>query len=357
MSNEGVAEEVHEATLELFNPGGDPDVLRGAAKGWNDMHDHLEEMFRHLNGQVERTVGEHWRGESADAFLAHWRELKKDVDETLPAFKQAADGLKKAADNIEKINDEIHQIYVEIGVSIGISAGLSLLTMGFSAAAGAANAARLAAQASKLATTLGRILETVAKLFRAIPGVARIRAIAQGSKFGRIAVEMGAQYTSGFVSGVGTSLASGKGPEWQDNAINAGWGTLLGAGAGGRLGGGLAEGALVGGVSSVAGDLTNNAFKDEKDKTDADGMIIGAAVGAAGGAGGSALTSRAVDGRGLSGARELGVDISINNSIGFITGEQGNDIKDADEAEGKAGEQASGKLREKPDTSKFGAFG
>ncbi|MEU8566785.1 hypothetical protein AB0C51_00215 [Streptomyces pathocidini] len=75
MSEEGTAEKVYEAGLDLVNPGGDPDVLRAAAKGWRDMGNHLESMFRTLNSQVENTVGEHWRGDGAHAF----RELRGKI--------------------------------------------------------------------------------------------------------------------------------------------------------------------------------------------------------------------------------------------------------------------------------------
>jgi len=34
VSQEGAAEKVYEAGIELVNPGGRPDVLRAAAKGW-----------------------------------------------------------------------------------------------------------------------------------------------------------------------------------------------------------------------------------------------------------------------------------------------------------------------------------
>ncbi|ARH91352.1 MULTISPECIES: WXG100 family type VII secretion target [Streptomyces] len=357
MSEEGVAEKVYEAGIEIVNPGGRPDVLRNAARGWRTMGEHLDSMFRTLDTQVENTLGEHWRGDSADAFKAHWSELKKAVDETVPVFEKAAKGLDEAADSIETINDEIHEIYLEIGVSVGVGIALSFVTVGFGAAAGAANAARLAAQAARAATRLGSILSKVAKAFRAVQTFAR------AGKWQRFLVEMGTQYAGGFASGVGTSVISGKGPEWSDNAINAGYGALGGAGAGaligGRLGGGLAEsavsGALGGSGSSVIGDLTNNAIKGEEN--DPTQIAIGAAFGGLGGAAGGAATHHAVDGQNLNGTRELGIDVGINGTIGMGAGEDGNDVKDAQEDAGKQNEKGAHKVKDKPDTSVFGAFG
>lgn len=93
--------------------------------------------------------GTRMAGPAADAFANHWKDLKAGMDKTLPQVPQVAKSLDEAADAIEEINHEIHQIYLEIGTSIGISVGLSFLTMGFSAAAGAARAAQLAARAAK----------------------------------------------------------------------------------------------------------------------------------------------------------------------------------------------------------------
>lgn len=85
---------------------------------------------------------------------------------------------------------------------------------------------------------------------------------------------------------------------------------------------------------------------------------------------------RAVDGQGLSGASELGYGIGIGGTIGMFTGEEGNDLKDIDadifgnpnadkEAE-KPGSVADARedqkksvaeMKDKPDASRFGAFG
>lgn len=358
MSDEGAAERVYEAGIEIINPGGRPDVLRDAAHGWRAMSKHLETTFSALNSQVENTLGEHWRGDSADAFKSHWDELKKVLDETLPVFEEAAKGLEEAADSIEEINDEIHQIYLEILGSVAVGVALSFVTVGFGTAAGAANAARLAAQAARAATRLGTILSKVAKAFRMVQNFAR------AGKWQRLLVEMGTQYAGGFASGVGTSLASGKTPEWRDNAINAGYGALGGAGVGaavgGRLGGGIVESAVSGGLggagASVAGDLTNNARKG--DDNDATQIAIGAVAGGLGGAAGGAAAHHAVNvPGGLNGTRELGIDVGINGALGLGAGEAGNDVKDAQEDAAKENEKGANSVKEKPDTEKFGAFG
>lgn len=220
MSEEGAAEQVFEAGLELVNPGGQPDVLRAAAKGYRDMGEELKEVYGALNKQVRATIGDHWRGDSADAFDAHWKGIGKAVHETTPLFEQAADGLDKAADDIEKINKEIHEIYLEIGVSIGASVALSFVTLGFSAAAGAANAARLGVQAANAATKLGKLLSFAARTFRAI------RTFAQQSTLRRLTVELGVQWAAGTGTGMATSYATKGEFEVADNVVNGAVGAL-----------------------------------------------------------------------------------------------------------------------------------
>jgi WXG100 family type VII secretion target len=146
MGDEGAAEKVYEAGLELVNPGGRPEVLREAAKAWRALGTHLDKFAVGMDRKIQAKHGSEWRGPAADAFMDHWRDVKKSIEDSQDVFTDAAAGLEKAADNIEKVNEEIHQIYIEIGVTVAASAATSFVTLGFPAAAGAANAARLAAR-------------------------------------------------------------------------------------------------------------------------------------------------------------------------------------------------------------------
>ncbi|MEX1654307.1 WXG100 family type VII secretion target [Streptomyces pseudovenezuelae] len=376
MSEESFAEKVYEAGIEVVNPGGRPDVLRAAAKGWRTMGEELEEAYGALDRRVRGVLGEHWRGESAEAFRAYWEKVGQAVEETVPLFEQAARGLEEAADHIEEINDEIHQIYLEIGVSIAASVALSFVTVGFSAAAGAANAARLAAQAGSAASRLGRLLGSAARLFRYVRGLVR------GSGPLRLAVELGVQWGVGTGTGIATSLATDNGPEYRSNAINGGLGVLGGKYMTGHLasqlgGGAIAhavDGATVGVLSSVAGDAVNNLRSNQR--FDGSQLALGAlAGGLAGGAGGAAV-HRATDGRTVSAAHGLVGDVATNAPIGFGLGVGGNISKrldgqvhgdpnadDEDERPGTAADtrrdasENAKALRDRPDTRRYGAFG
>ncbi|MFJ6390662.1 WXG100 family type VII secretion target [Streptomyces sp. NPDC091972] len=376
MSGESLAEQVYEAGIELVNPGGRPDALRTAAKGWRTMGEELAEAFGGLDRQVQGALGEHWRGESAEAFGAYWKKIGDAVHETVPLFGQAAKGLEEAADNIEEINGEIHQIYLEIGVSIAASAALSFVTLGFSAPAGAANALRLAAQAADAASKLGRLLNDAARVFRFVRGLAR------GNAGWRLVVELGVQWGAGTGTGILTSLATGNGPEYQSNAVNGAVGALGGKYLAGHLasalGGGVmanaVDGATVGVLSSVTGDAVNNSLG--KQRFDGSQMALGALAGGLTGGAGSAAVHRATDGRTLSAAHGLVGDVATNASIGLGLGVGGNiskrldgavngdpNAEDAKERPGAAADarqdaRDDGKrLRERPDTRRYGAFG
>jgi WXG100 family type VII secretion target len=374
VSDEGAAEKVYEAGIELVNPGGRPDVLRAAAKGWRTMGEELDEAYRALDKKVQDTLGAHWRGDAAEAFRAHWTEIGDAVGETLPLFEQAAKGLEEAADNIEEINDEIHKLYLEIGVSIGASVALSFVTLGFSAAAGAANAARLGVQATDAATRLAQLLIKVAQMFR------RIRAFARAGAWQRLSVELGVQWAAGTGAGVATSLATGKGAEFGNNLVNGAVGALGGKFVGGPLGtrfggnllGNAAGGVTAGAASSVAGDTLNILRKGEK--FDASQMAFGALAGGLSGGAGSAAVHRATGGRAFSGAHGLAGDVATNAPISFGLGTGGNISKDIDaavngdpnadepgataDARNDAGDDAKAlQDRERPDRHRYGAFG
>ncbi|MDI3388305.1 WXG100 family type VII secretion target [Streptomyces sp. B-S-A8] len=331
MSDESVAEKVYEAGLELVNPGGEPDVLRDAAKAWGDMGEALDKFVVHVDKAVREATGSQWYGPAADAFLLHWGEIKKSVEEAQPSFEEAKKGLNEAADKIEEINDEIHQIYLEIGVTIGVSVATSFITLGFSAAAGAANAARLAGQATAAAARLGRILATIAQWFqklRNIKGWGHVFAFA-----GRTGIEFG--------NGVATSMLSGKGPEWENNLVGgvagAGMGKVADLALGGRLGGGIGESigiGVAGGASgSILGDAANASgpWADKDDEFDWSQALIGAAASGAGGGVGGGVThgssggadGAASDGAAGDGASGGGTSGGEGGSSGSGSGESG----------------------------------
>ncbi|AWN24954.1 WXG100 family type VII secretion target [Streptomyces sp. NEAU-S7GS2] len=289
--DESVAEQVFEAGLEIINPGGDPDTLRSAAKGWRDLHDNLQSMFQALDREVQRTLDSGWRGSAADSFAEHWKNLNAGMHKTLPQLPQAAKGLDEAADAIEEINDEIHKIYLEIGISIGISVGMSFLTMGFSAAAGAARAAQLATKAAKLAKTLGTILQKVGRAFQWISRMAKEH---------RFLKNVLVNWTSNTGGTVITNALTGQETNVGDAVWQGGLASLAGTGPGMLATGGIKALGKGAGFAGVAGDVVGGSVGsvvgglavDGVKKANGEDVEMGwdAAVnGITGGAGGAAV--------------------------------------------------------------------
>ncbi|MEU8783893.1 WXG100 family type VII secretion target [Streptomyces sp. NPDC048637] len=290
--DESVAEQVFEAGLEIINPGGEPDVLRSAAKGWRDLHDNLQTMFKDMDREVQRTLEFDWKGPAADSFSGHWKNLNAAMSKTLPQLPKAAESLDEAADAIEEINDEIHQIYLEIGISIGVSVGLSFLTMGFSAAAGAARAAQLATKAAKLAKTLGTILQKVGKAFQWISRMAKEH---------RFLKNVLVNWTSNTGGTVITNALTGQETNLGDAVWQGGLSALVGTGPGLAVAGGLGKAGRPllgdiagGGIGSMTGGLavdgTKNLDNDPSNDVSGRDMLWDAGVnGVGGGVGGGAV--------------------------------------------------------------------
>ncbi|TJZ52760.1 WXG100 family type VII secretion target [Streptomyces piniterrae] len=287
--NESVAEEIVELGIEIVHPGGRPDELKEAAKQWRHLKSELDRIFGALDKQVNAAVGQAWRGEAAEAFQEHWNGCKKAADHVTENFDEAAEGLDKAAKAIEEVNEEIEDIYIEIGISVGVSIGMSFLTLGVSAGVGATRVAMLAKRALDAAGKLGRMLRAIARAYRALKNIRFLRPslMQRGVK----ALETFTVNTvSGTAGGVATSLASGKGPEWETNVMGGIGGATVGAGAGklatalGR--GDFVSGAVGGAAGGVAGDALDSVVKG-KDMDARQTAITAVTGGAAGGVGGA----------------------------------------------------------------------
>ncbi|MFH8349996.1 WXG100 family type VII secretion target [Streptomyces sp. NPDC018045] len=74
-----------------------PHALHEAAAGWRDMGKHLDGLVRDLDRHVGEAAAANWHGPAGEAFAAEWHQLKRSVDETLPAFELAAADLENAA--------------------------------------------------------------------------------------------------------------------------------------------------------------------------------------------------------------------------------------------------------------------
>jgi WXG100 family type VII secretion target len=277
--DESTAEEIIEMGVEILFPGGRPDELKEAAKQWRQLKTEVEGICQALNKDVERVVGGSWKGPAADAFREHWRSFKNAVEDATGEFDDAAKGLSDAADDIEAVNGEIQSIAIEIGISAALSLGMSVFTLGVSAAAGTARVAMLVKRALDAAGRLGQLLRAIAASFRTLYS---------SGTMGRLAGEGIVNFTTGYLGGTATSLLSGKGLEVETNLAGALGGATVGTAASkgatalGR--GDLISGVAGGAAGGVAGDALNTTplFSDKKFDV-RETVITGITGGASGG--------------------------------------------------------------------------
>ncbi|MGW4543882.1 WXG100 family type VII secretion target [Streptomyces chartreusis] len=284
--NESVAEEIIELGIEVIKPGGRPEELEAAAKAWRQLKSDVEGLVKALDKDVRATVGHTWRGEAANAFLAHWDEFAAAVRSATDDFDEAAKGLDDAAKCIREVNEEIEDIYVEIGISIGVSVGMSFLTLGVSAAVGTARVTMLATRALDAAGRLGKLLRAIGNAFRALYN---------SGKVGRFAAEGLLNWAGGTAGGMITSKLSGKGWEAGTNLTGGLAGATVGTAAGKAvtaLGGKEILSGMAGGAAGgMSGDYLDSVRKGE-DFDIRQSAVTGITGAAAGGVGGGA---RAVD--------------------------------------------------------------
>ncbi|MEW1660919.1 WXG100 family type VII secretion target [Streptomyces sp. NPDC093707] len=81
----------------MNEPRRNPHALHGAAAGWRDMGKHLDGLVRDLDRHVGNAASADWHGPAGEAFAAEWHQLKRSVDNSLPAFELAAADLENEA--------------------------------------------------------------------------------------------------------------------------------------------------------------------------------------------------------------------------------------------------------------------
>ncbi|QZL02008.1 WXG100 family type VII secretion target [Streptomyces sp. BHT-5-2] len=218
-----------EKSFDLFNPGGDPSVLRACAEAWRGMAHDLKSTIETQDHEVAR-LGDNWTGAAADAFHAHWNHTKSQVEKALPHFETVAQQLEHTADAIKKANDEVHRVAEEIAATVAIGIGLTVLTGGFSDAVAAGAAAAEVAEAAGEVTRLGQLLIRVAEVME------KIRTAMNSSKLLKFGFEFGKSMDANFISNVGGQWATGQKIDWgqdlQDAAVAGLGGTVISEGAG-----------------------------------------------------------------------------------------------------------------------------
>ncbi|AJT63242.1 hypothetical protein T261_1556 [Streptomyces lydicus] len=218
-----------EKSFDLFNPGGDPSVLRACAEAWRHMAHDLKSTIETQDHEVA-WLGDNWTGAAADAFHTHWKHTRSQVEKALPQFEAVAHQLDTTADAIQKANDEVHRVVEEIAATVAIGIGLTVLTAGFSDAIAAGAAEAEIAEAAGEVTRLGQLLIRAAKLIEAA------KKVMETNKLLKFTIEFAKGTGANFIGNVGGQALTGQKITWlqdlQDAAIASGVGTGISAGAG-----------------------------------------------------------------------------------------------------------------------------
>ncbi|MFJ5673633.1 WXG100 family type VII secretion target [Streptomyces sp. NPDC093097] len=218
-----------EKSFNLFNPGGDPSVLRSCAEAWRYMAHDLKSTVEEQDQEVAR-LGDNWTGAAADAFHSHWAHTRGQVEKVLPQFESVAHQLDTTADAIQKANDEVHRVVEEIAATAAIGIGLTVLTAGFSDAIAAGAAAAEIAEAAGEVTRLGQLL------IRAAKAIETVKKAMETSKLLKFTIEFGKGTGANFIGNVGGQALTGQEITWKqdlrDAALAAGVGAGISQGAG-----------------------------------------------------------------------------------------------------------------------------
>ena len=162
---------------------GDSEEVRSVADRWRANADKVRAIGE-FQDRTARTLGGQWSGEAAEAFAALVAQLSRDIDAIAASMDDTAEFLDDAAMEIELAEQAVEDIIRELIewalLSLAVSAALSLVTLGASAAAGAAAAAARAAVAgSRIATVLTKVAQALNALTQALRA---IKAAKLGSK-------------------------------------------------------------------------------------------------------------------------------------------------------------------------------
>lgn len=151
--------------LDIWNPGGHPEVLRRAATAWRELATSLRTMESTLNGSARSLPGA-WTGHASEAFQSYWgSKFSPAFTDGAASCDQIASQLEQVATQIEDTNNQVHELYLAMGATLAVGAVFTVVTLGFSDAAAAGAATVEAAEAATIVGRLIAFLRAMAPLF------------------------------------------------------------------------------------------------------------------------------------------------------------------------------------------------
>jgi LysM domain len=165
----------------LWDPAGEPEPCRAAAKAWRRQGEACTTLANTL-GEVGDPLPGFWQGEAADGQQRTSVNLIDEIHEAAKQCFEVADGLDDLANQIEEYNDSIHELWIAVASIVAVSVIGAFFTFGASAAAGAATTAGLVARATALARALRATLALKNVMF-----LSRVpKFVGLGAKWGKV---------------------------------------------------------------------------------------------------------------------------------------------------------------------------
>ncbi|MEV0093728.1 RNase A-like domain-containing protein [Streptomyces sp. NPDC050738] len=172
----GVSDKTREIVQDLTGmwwPDADEGKLRDAARAWRTFADAVEKLTG-LTNNAARSVIEHNKGESIEAFDVFWRRYYHDgrgwLKDLSDGARDMGSGLDKYADSVADAKKKLEHELEIVGATIVVGTGLAFFTAGVTeVAAGAATVTILdlagtlgVAVSAEVATIAGTVLATAA---------------------------------------------------------------------------------------------------------------------------------------------------------------------------------------------------
>lgn len=159
------AREAVESLTGMWSPDADEGALRAAACAWHTFADDIDNVTAATN-PAARSLIEHNRGDSIDAFDTFWRRYYDNGHGWLKDLTDAAHSMAKAldqyADAVHQANQRIdHELEIQAAVLVA-GVGLAVFTFGASAAAAEAAALAIAEIAAELGVAVTTEIATIA---------------------------------------------------------------------------------------------------------------------------------------------------------------------------------------------------
>lgn len=150
-----------------FDPGGDPEAIRGAAAAYRALGSTLLQIVSELGKEAEG-LEKSWQGVGGDqsasaggSFQEAWKKFSAAITDYAKGLDGAAGHLDTIADDIQNAQEQAARLRDMALAALAVGAGLTLFTFGTSDLSAAGVALADAAAATTVMETLGALLDAV----------------------------------------------------------------------------------------------------------------------------------------------------------------------------------------------------